>query len=79
MQIELTDENEWNNHIDAGDVALEFLTTTAAGTLVFARGPISGDFLEIKLINRQRARATMNLGEIYVHVFYVRQTVFVIG
>eukprot|EP00795_Rhopilema_esculentum_P014177 gene14177-5183_t len=62
MQIELTDENEWNNHIDAGDVALEFLTTTAAGTLVFARGPISGDFLEIKLINRQRARATMNLG-----------------
>ena len=65
LQIELTDENDWNNYLDAGDVMLEFLTTTADGVLVFARGPISGDFLQIKLIGRTRARATMNLGKIY--------------
>lgn len=62
LQIELTDENDWNNYLDAGDVRLEFLTTKAEGVLVFARGPISGDFLQIKLIGRTRARATMNLG-----------------
>ena len=62
LQIELTDENDWNNYLDAGDVRLEFLTTKAEGVLVFARGPISGDFLQIKLIGRTRARATINLG-----------------
>lgn len=67
LQIELTDENDWNNYIDAGDVALEFLTTKAEGVLVFARGPISGDFLQIKLIGRTRARATMNLGKQCFH------------
>eukprot|EP00794_Sanderia_malayensis_P003719 gene3719-4239_t len=62
LQIALTDENDWNNYIDAGDVAFEFLTTRAAGTMVFAKGPFSGDFLDIRLIGRTRARATMNLG-----------------
>ncbi len=30
--------------------------------MVFAKGPFSGDFLQIKLLGRTRARATMNLG-----------------
>ena len=63
LQIELTDENDWNNYLDAGDVGLEFLTTKAEGVLVFTRGPISGDFLQIKLVGRTRARATINLGK----------------
>eukprot|EP00794_Sanderia_malayensis_P003718 gene3718-4238_t len=62
LQIGLTYHNDWNNYIDAGDVAFEFLTTRAAGTMVFAKGPFSGDFLDIRLIGRTRARATMNLG-----------------
>ena len=41
---------------------LEFLTTRATGVLVFAKGPISGDFMQIKLLGKTRARATMNLG-----------------
>ena len=62
LQIELTDENDWNCYIDAGDIMLEFLTTRATGVLVFAKGPISGDFMQIKLLGKTRARATMNLG-----------------
>ena len=62
MQIGVDWRNDWNNNIDASDVALEFLTTSASGVIVFARGTISGDFLQIRLMGRTRARATMNLG-----------------
>ena len=62
MSIKADLRNKWNNNIDASDVALEFLTTRASGVIVFARGPISGDFLQITLMGRTRARATMNLG-----------------
>ena len=65
LQIELTSRNNWNNYIDASDIRLEFLTTKAEGVIVFASGPISGDFLQIRLIGRTRARATINLGKIF--------------
>ena len=68
MQIGVDWRNDWNNNIDASDVALEFLTTSASGVIVFARGTISGDFLQIRLMGRTRARATMNLG-LYKHEF----------
>ena len=65
LQIELTSRNNWNNYIDASDIRFEFLTTKAQGVIVFARGAISGDFLQIRLIGRTRARATINLGKIF--------------
>ena len=66
MQIEVDWRNDWNNRIDAADVSMEFLTTKADGVLIYARGPVSGDFIQIQLIGRTRARATMNLG-MFVH------------
>ena len=71
IEMEPTDDTDWNNHMDVGNIAFEFKTTRAAGIMVYGRGPISGDFVRIEMIGRTRIRATMNLGyykDLYVDI-----------